>query len=123
MAGFTKFNPRRFLECEERTLTPAKPANAAKDGHEGSEGLAGLAALAASQPENRGASLLLVLDATGLRDRYEAAICEFKGHEDRARAEARAWNDVASIWYRQHGERTPRPLCAGCGLLIGSSNV
>ena len=64
-------------------------------------------------------------DAGALRDRYEerAAIIEFDGQEDRARAQARAWHEVAAIWYRQHGKRTPGHLCAGCGLPIKDSNV
>ncbi len=61
------------------------------------------------------------LEAADLLDRYEerAAICQFDGDLDRARAEARAWNEVAAIWYRQHGTRTSGNLCAGCGKMLG----
>jgi hypothetical protein len=57
------------------------------------------------------------VDAVALRDCYEerAAICQFDGHRDRSRAEARAWNQVAFLWHRQHGSRIPSDLCAGCG--------
>jgi hypothetical protein len=63
----------------------------------------------------------VLLDAADLRDRYEerAAICEFDGGRDRARAEARAWKEVANIWHRQHGTRTSGDLCAGCGEALG----
>jgi hypothetical protein len=60
---------------------------------------------------------LVVLDAADLRDRYaeRAAIVEFDGKVGRARAEARAWNEVAVIWFRQHGEKAPDGRCAYCG--------
>jgi hypothetical protein len=56
-----------------------------------------------------------------LRDCYEerAAIRQFDGGEDRARAEARAWHEVAGRWYREYGTPTSAALCAGCGIPIG----
>ncbi len=67
-----------------------------------------------------------ILDAVDLRSRYEerAAICEFDGGLDRARAEALAWREIAAIWYRQDGKRMPSHLCAGCGQdLLNDPNV
>jgi hypothetical protein len=56
-------------------------------------------------------------DAAELRDRYEdrVAICEHEGGLGRVRAEALAWLEVAVVWHRQHGDRIPACLCAGCG--------
>jgi len=64
----------------------------------------------------------VLLGASDLLDRYEerAAIVQFDGGEDRRRAEARAWNEVAAIWYRQHGEKAPGGLCAGCDEALGA---
>ena len=66
-----------------------------------------------------------ILDGDDLRHRYEerAGICEFDGHQDRPRAESRAWHEVAAIWYRQHGNKTPDHICAGCGKPLGDSDV
>ena len=50
-------------------------------------------------------------------------MCEFEGAQNRAKAEARAWHEVATIWYRQHGDRTRNGLCAGCGDPIGGTEV
>ncbi len=60
-----------------------------------------------------------------LRDRYEerAATQQFDAGKDRARAEARAWHEVAAIWHRQHGERSPRGICAGCGHPLGGTEI
>ena len=56
-------------------------------------------------------------DATDLCCLYyeRAAIFEFDGGEGRAKAEARAWNQVARHWHRQHGSPASDNLCAGCG--------
>jgi hypothetical protein len=63
-------------------------------------------------------------EVSSLRDLYEerAAIREFDGGEDRAEAEAMAWREVASMWYRLHGSRTPADFCAGCGRPIGQAS-
>ena len=63
------------------------------------------------------------LDAADLRYRYDerAAICQFDGHQDRLRAESRAWHEVAAICYRQHGTQVSHHLCAGCGRPIDDS--
>ena len=64
-------------------------------------------------------------DAADLLDRYDerAAIVQFDGGQDRPRAEARAWNEVASLWHHQHGTRTSSDLCAGCGKPLAGSAV
>jgi len=74
-----------------------------------------------SQSEGSQKSGGALLDAADLRDRYteRAAICQFDGGQDRARAEARAWNQVAVRWYHRHGTRTSGGLCAGCGKTLG----
>jgi hypothetical protein len=48
--------------------------------------------------------------------RYEerAAIRQYDGGESRAVAETMAWQEVAVLWYREHGHRIPAHLCAGC---------
>jgi hypothetical protein len=63
-----------------------------------------------------------VTDAAELRYRYEerAAICEFDGKIDRARAEARAWHEVAPIWYRESGTHVAGNICAGCARPLAS---
>src|SRR5215469_16142093 len=45
-----------------------------------------------------------------LRDIFteRAGICEFDGQLKREDAEARAWREVAAIWYRQHGKKLPK---------------
>lgn len=43
-----------------------------------------------------------------------AGICEDIG-QDRAQAEARAWNQVALQWHRQQRTAISADLCAGCG--------
>jgi hypothetical protein len=64
------------------------------------------------------------LNAAGLYARYEerAGIVEHDGDLDRAVAEARAWHEVAGIWWRQHGSRVWDHLCAGCGRPLGDSS-
>jgi hypothetical protein len=68
-------------------------------------GLMSLRSLSA-QPE-RQQSTERTLDASDFRDRYEerAAIVQFDGGGDRARAEARAWNEVVAIWTAGMGRR------------------
>jgi hypothetical protein len=85
------------------------------------------------------AEILAALTKGGAADlRYlyheRAGICE-DGGQNRARAETRAWNQVASHWHRQHGTRNSDDLgtsgkfhhkfvCAGCGQpLDGAPNV
>ena len=62
------------------------------------------------------------LEAVDFHTRYEecVATCEFDSGQDRARTEARAWNEVAALWYRQLGTSTSGDLCAGCGQALGA---
>jgi len=70
-----------------------------------------------SQSEWRQKIGAALLDAADLLDRYEerAAHVRNDGGDMLANAEAMAWNEVAAIWYRQHGARISGDLCAGCG--------
>jgi hypothetical protein len=100
----------------------AKSANSAKRSGETTEPVAfGTNDTIGTVPGERRAPSQ-ALDPAYLRGFYEerAAICEFDGGEDSPRAEARAWHEVASIWYRQHGQRAPDGLCAGCGEVLGA---
>jgi hypothetical protein len=63
--------------------------------------------------------------AADLRMRYEerAAIRQHSGHYAKAEAERLAWAEVALDWYRQHGQRMPGHLCAGCGETLHGATV
>jgi hypothetical protein len=148
MAGFTKFNPHTFLEGESTGNTPdaavkrqalATLAGLAERHPQSrnppvSEDVVSQVPLKPVSlqlvPERKDTPAKvakaakptdLILDATDLLDRYRerAAIIEYDGGQDRVRAEAMAWNEVAAIWYRQHGTRTRADVCAGCGKTLG----
>ncbi len=54
-----------------------------------------------------------VLGAADLRPLYHSMASPLRG-----------WNAAAAIWHRQHGERVPGHLCAGCGTpLDGGADV
>jgi len=128
MSTYRKFDPDVVLrEIENQGAAVAKVAKAAKVLQPKQTTLAALAALAGWNPqgETQGVSLPPQLNGAGLRDCYEerAAICQSNGREDRARAETRAWNAVAAIWHRQHGQRSPAGICAGCSRALGGAEV
>jgi hypothetical protein len=52
-----------------------------------------------------------------------AAIRQFDGGYSKPEAERLAWGEVAALWHRQHGERVPAALCAGCGKPISGQAV
>jgi hypothetical protein len=65
---------------------------------------------------------LMEEEAADLLERFHerAAIRQFDAHYTRQQAELMAWNEVAFVWYREHGQRTPPHLCAGCGRPLGT---
>jgi hypothetical protein len=56
------------------------------------------------------------------RDEFEerAAIRQYDGHYTRADAERLAWGELQCRWHKEHGERVPADICAGCYRQIGS---
>jgi hypothetical protein len=75
-----------------------------------------------------------VMRALFFRERYREALA-FQQRMGRERspglpvtelervAQNMAWNTVAAEWHRQHGERIPAAICAGCGKPLAGAEV
>lgn len=55
------------------------------------------------------------------REEFEerAAIRQYDGHYTRVEAERLAWGGLENRWHREHGERVPADVCAGCRRPMG----
>lgn len=132
MTGFTKFDPRAFLEREHRgdgtalaslaglAGVPSQSRNSPRK-----EGIA-LSALPLPEPEHSETPAKVakvakasppIVDAQAIRHAYEARRQDLEeaGGFNPAQAEYQAWRATAAAWYRRHAPKTPPTLCAGCG--------